>query len=109
MRHVHLTTNEFETGHGYHRLANSIIDRVNYIEKTNALIIISMGAWFSDRETFRDQVHNELIWLKRVVQRPDAHNEALWLTAWPIHNKNDKGTFHYILLLSSILNCNCAT
>lgn len=102
MRHVHMTTLEYTPGHGHHLLANSVIDRVNYIEKSNALIIITMGAWFNRREPFQEAVREEVKWLKSVVQRTDAHNEALWLASWPQHFNTTAADGNGEILIDSI-------
>lgn len=89
IRHVHLTKEESVAGRtGYHHLAERILDRVNFIEKSNALVLIHMGESFSNEKMFAHELRVTMDWLNTIAQRPGVQNKVVWLTSWPQHYPN---------------------
>ena len=106
IRHVHLIREEEEEGqpssgsgsiHTHHRIAAKILDRVNFIERSNALVLIHMGESFTHQKTFAHELRVTMDWLNTIVQRTQVRNKVVWLTSWPQHYPNSiqgNGYFH---------------
>ena len=82
---------------GYHHIAAKILDRVNFIERSNALVLIHMGESFTHQSTFAHELRVTMNWLNTVVQRTQVRNKVVWLTSWAQHYPNSvlgNGYFH---------------
>lgn len=121
IRHIHLTKDESTSGHSNHsghsshsshashtghtgqagisnhELASRILDRVNFIERSNALVLIHMGEAFTHETLFQHELRLTMDWLNTVAQRTEVRNKVVWLTSWPQHyphSAQGNGYFH---------------
>lgn len=95
LQEAHLTINEYnETTKLYYGVAERAVDYVNYVDKRNALIMLTMGAWFNDEDKFVSQMTPVVSWLQSVAQRKDVKNKVVWLTATPQHFETSNGYYH---------------
>lgn len=96
---------EFIDGYGYHNTSGVAIDHINYDEKTNALILPTMGAWFNEEEKFESLVSIELDYFANLTKRTDVINKVLWLAAWPQHFNTTVGNGYFSLGERSLYQC----
>ena len=57
--------------------ASKIAEYINYNESTNVLVFVTMGVWFNNEHTYRDQILVTMNWMKRLVQREGYSNKAV--------------------------------
>ena len=92
LHEAHLTLNEFNQTTGvYYGNAEDIVNYVNLVEKRNALIMITMGAWFNEESKFLSQMTPVVSWLQSVAQRKDVKNKVVWFSTIPQHFETSNG------------------
>jgi len=94
LHEAHLTINEFNITTGvYYGNAANIINYVNLVEKRNALIMLTMGAWFNDESKFLSQMTPVVSWLQTLAQRKSVKNKVVWMSAMPQHFDSINGYY----------------
>ncbi len=103
---VSLTRKDYDCkNNNYHQLILEVIDYVNSVEKKNAIIIPSIGAWYNDinqvkvadkvvkcasyhpnmNQSFVNLVQTLLTNFENVANKNDSMNKVLWLSPLPQH------------------------
>lgn len=108
-----MTTNELVVevrgssiiSYGYHNISAVAIDHLNYVEKRNAIIMPTLGAWFNKKETFESIVTFEMDYFASLAKRSDVRNKVLWLAAWPQHFNTTDGNGYYFSHIPSDYTC----
>jgi len=95
LHEAHLTLNELNQTSGlYYQNAENIVDYVNLVEKKDALIMITMGAWFNEESKFKSQMTPIVKWLQTVAQRKSVKNKVVWMSAIPQHFETSNGYYN---------------
>lgn len=90
-----LTLNRFnETTGVYYSNAAEDIDYVNLVEKRDALILVTMGAWFNIQRDYMSQMAPVVSWLQSLAQRAEVKNKVVWLTGIPQHWESENGYWY---------------
>ena len=100
-----MTTNEAMAGYGLHHLTSLAIDRINYEEHSNLIILPTLGAWFNDKNTYELKLRTEMDYFSTITNRTDRINRVLWLAAWPQHFNSTEGNGYFSMSSHSEYSC----
>lgn len=100
-----MTMNERMAGQGLHHQTSLAVDQINYIDRSNLLILPTLGAWFNNRDVYEEQLRTELDYFATLVNRTDVVNRVLWLAAWPQHFNSSEGNGYFSLGAISKYTC----
>ena len=75
----------------FHHIGQSVLNRINNIEKRDCLLLVTLGAWFNEYNTFPDQIEFFHEWLLRITNYTHVNNKVIWLSPWPQHFNSTTG------------------
>ena len=104
-RRVHMTPNQYIEDYGYHNMSGIAIDYINDIERSNAIIMPTMGVWFNSRYEYEEELRIELDYFSTLAKRENVKNKILWLAAWPQHFNTTEGNGYYSIGSHSEYSC----